>query len=104
MRFLVASAKHWHFVAYQIANYARICTDSCAHFFGHQGKGFIVVLNPIITHSPRFAAMATNRPYGQDIDRNPAILHRMALRQAKRLKSAGQPASAQAESLREQTA
>ena len=62
------------------------------------------MLNPIITHSPRFAAMATNRPYGQDIDRNPAILHRMALRQAKRLKSAGQPASAQAESLREQTA
>lgn len=63
------------------------------------------MMNLIITHSPRFAAMATNKPYGEDVVRNPAILHRMALRQARRFRSSAPvQTEPQAEALREQTA
>lgn len=62
------------------------------------------MLNLVITHSPRLAAMATNKPFGEDVIRNPAILHRMALRRVMRAKPASAPASSAAEALREQTA
>ncbi|HMO54212.1 MAG TPA: hypothetical protein PJ994_06885 [Tepidiformaceae bacterium] len=62
------------------------------------------MLNLIATHSPRLAAMVTNRPYGEDIQRSPAILHRIALRSIKRARAAESATSMPAESLREQPA
>jgi hypothetical protein len=62
------------------------------------------VLNLIATHSPRLAAMATNRPYGEDADHNPAIVHRIALRNLQRVRIAEVTAQAPAEALREQPA
>ncbi len=63
------------------------------------------MLNPIITHSPRLAAMATNKPFGDEAVRNPAILHRMAFIQMKRRgESPTVEIHSPAESLREQTA
>ncbi len=73
-------------------------------FFWASVKGRIAVLNLIATHSPRLAAMANNKPYGEDIVRNPALLHRMALSQMKRESTITAQSKAAAESLRERTA
>ncbi len=50
------------------------------------------------------AAMATNKPYGEDIMRNRSLLHRMALGQMKRESNVSAPSAAAAEALRERTA
>jgi len=43
------------------------------------------VLNLVMTHSPRLAALANGKPYGPDSERAPAVIHRMAwLRAARR--------------------
>jgi hypothetical protein len=61
-------------------------------------------LNPIIVRSPRIAAMAMNKPYGEEHIRRHSVLHRIALRQAKRTEATQAAVIAPAEALREQTA
>lgn len=61
------------------------------------------MLNLIMTHSPRMAAMTTNKRYGEDAVNNPMILHRLAIRM-RRDQRAQKSQSATAEQLREQTA
>lgn len=66
-------------------------------------KGVIHVLNLIMTHSPRMAAMTNNKRYAEDAMTDPRILHRLALRSAQQV--AGTQAQASGtEHLREQTA
>lgn len=36
------------------------------------------MLNLVMTHSPRLAAMATNKPLGEDLATRPALMHRLA--------------------------
>jgi hypothetical protein len=36
------------------------------------------VLNLVITHSPRIAAIATGKRFGDDSMRDPALMHRLA--------------------------
>ena len=36
------------------------------------------MLNLVMTHSPRIAAMTNNKRYGEDAIKDPAVLHRMA--------------------------
>ena len=36
------------------------------------------MLNLVITHSPRIAAMATGKRFGEDSMRDPALMHRLA--------------------------
>ncbi len=36
------------------------------------------MLNLVMTHSPRLAAMATNKPLGEDLAKDPAVMHRRA--------------------------
>lgn len=73
-------------------------------FFGHHWKEFAAVFNPLISYSPRIAAMVANKPFGEDHIRKPEVLHRIALRQANNQKAADSAATAPAEALREQTA
>lgn len=75
-----------------------------APIFPGTSEGNTAVLNPIITHSPRMAAMATNKPFGEDIARSHAARHREALRLMKRTRTAESQAPRAAEPLREQTA
>ncbi len=62
------------------------------------------MLNLIITHSPRFAVMTSGKRLGEDVGRNPALMHKLAWLE-RRSKSepaaAGQPTES---ALREQTA
>ncbi len=61
------------------------------------------MLNLIMTHSPRMAAMTNNKRYAEDAMTDPRILHRLALRSAQQV--AGTQAQASGtEHLREQTA
>ena len=62
------------------------------------------MLNPIISYSPRIAAMVANKPYGEDHIRKPSVLHRIALRQAKNVEATPPIVETHAEALREQTA
>lgn len=63
------------------------------------------MLNLVMTHSPRLAAMATNKPLGEDLPKDHARLHRMAWMRRPR-PSQGQSAthSASETALREQHA
>ena len=36
------------------------------------------MLNLVITHSPRIAAIATGKRFGEDSMRDPALMHRLA--------------------------
>ena len=36
------------------------------------------MLNLVMTHSARFAAITNNKRFGEDAERNPTIRHRMA--------------------------
>lgn len=61
------------------------------------------MLNLIMTHSPRMAAMTNNKRFGGDEANDVTVLHRLALR---RSKSAAVPTTqaTTAEQLRERTA
>jgi hypothetical protein len=61
------------------------------------------MLNLIMTHSPRMAAMTNNKRYGEDTVKRPALLHRMALRKPSH-SSAPVAKPSTAEQFREQTA
>jgi hypothetical protein len=61
------------------------------------------MLNLIMTHSPRMAAMTNNKPYGEDAVKSPATFHRLALRKRSH-QSVPAPGTATAEQLREQKA
>jgi hypothetical protein len=61
------------------------------------------MLNLIMTHSPRMAAMTTNKRYGEDAVKNQMVLHRLAIRML-RDQRADESKPATAEQLREQTA
>lgn len=61
------------------------------------------ILNPIMTHSPRMAALTTNKRFGGDVERDPLTIHRMELK--KKFVPVEQTNQAPgAEQLREQTA
>lgn len=62
------------------------------------------MLNPIIVRSPRIAAMAMNKPYGEEHIRRHSVLHRIAFHQAKRSRVSETAVTTHAEALREQTA
>ena len=62
------------------------------------------MLNLVITHSPRIAAIATGKRFGDDSMRDPALMHRLAWLRKER-KSVQQVANAPVEqALRERTA
>jgi hypothetical protein len=62
------------------------------------------VLNLVMTHSPRLAAMATNRPLGEDLAKGPAHLHRLAWTRRSRLSNGQATHPATETSFREQHA
>lgn len=70
---------------------------------GTASKGVTEVLNLIMTHSPRMAAMTNNKRYGEDAVKDPSIFHRLSLRIRNDQPVPG-PRTATAEQLREQTA
>jgi hypothetical protein len=57
-----------------------------------------------MTHSPRLAAMATNRPLGEDLAKGPAHLHRLAWTRRSRLSNGQATHPATETSFREQHA
>ena len=63
------------------------------------------MLNLVMTQSSRMAAMATGRPYGEDVVRNPGVLHRIAwLRKERHARPATGTHTATEQALRERTA
>lgn len=62
------------------------------------------MLNLVMTHSPRLAAMATNRPLGEDMAKGPARLHQIAWMRRSRLSKGQATHPATETSLREQHA
>jgi len=57
-----------------------------------------------MTHSPRLAAMANNKRFGEDSATNPAIRHRIAWLHRGRAAETGSTAPAIERALRERTA
>lgn len=62
------------------------------------------MLNLVMTHSPRLAAMTTNKPLGEDLVKNHNYLHRLAWLQRDRAKAAPLASHSLEQSLRERTA
>jgi len=62
------------------------------------------VLNLVMTHSPRLAAMANNKRWGEDAATNPAIRHRLAWLHWSRAAETNESAPATERALRERTA
>lgn len=61
------------------------------------------MLNQIMTHSPRMAALTNNKRFGGDVDRDPLMIHRRELK-TKRVTVEPTNQAPGAEPLREQTA
>ncbi|MEO8538800.1 MAG: hypothetical protein ABI577_03600 [bacterium] len=62
------------------------------------------MLNLVMTHSPRLAAMSTNKPLGEDVVKDPAYLHRIAWSRLGREKRQAVPSPAIEPAYRERTA
>lgn len=57
-----------------------------------------------MTHSPRIAAMCTNKRYGDDVSKNPALMHRLAWLKRDRDMAKPTHSHTQEQALRERTA
>ena len=62
------------------------------------------MLHLVMTHSPRLAAMTTNKPLGEDLVKDHSYLHRLAWRRRDRANAAPLAGHALEQSLRERTA
>lgn len=62
------------------------------------------MLNLVMTHSPRIAAMANNKRFGDDVMRNPAFIHRLAWLRKERTAIAPTGTAVTEQQLRERTA
>lgn len=77
--------------------------NSCVQIFWLKQRRCVQVLNPIMTHSPRMAALTTNKRFGEDVERDPLMIHRMELKKKPVTVEPINQAPG-AEALREQTA
>lgn len=62
------------------------------------------MLNLVMTHSPRLAAMSTNKPLGEDVVKNPALMHRLAWKRRSRERTAAVEQTSPEAALRERHA
>ena len=62
------------------------------------------MLNLVITHSPRIAAIATGKRFGEDSMRDPALMHRLAWLRKERKPERGPEITPLEQPLRERTA